>query len=76
MDAPITRRSNIGLMPLAGTYLYTDFPGAEPVKVVVAVEEGITLVRFPPLEGDEGAELILKDMAACENWREHFARIA
>jgi hypothetical protein len=67
--------SNVDAMPLAGAYWFTDFPGAEPVRVDVAIEFGQVLVRFPPLDGDEGAELLLKDMAACADWKQHFRRI-
>jgi hypothetical protein len=71
----IRRPSTVDAMPLAGAYLYTDFPGAEPVRVDVAIEFGQVLVRFPPLDGDEGAELLLKDMAAFADWKQHFQRI-
>lgn len=69
------RPSNVDAMPLAGAYWYTDHPGAEPVRVEVAIEFGQVLVRFPQLDGDEGAELLLKDMAACADWKQHFRRI-
>jgi hypothetical protein len=70
------RPTNLDMAPLAGRWIYTDFPGAEPVEVHVAIEDGITLVRFPPRDGDEGVELLFFEMAAAANWKEHFARMA
>lgn len=76
MRAPITRPSNVPNMLLAGRYLYTDFPGAPPVEVEVAWELGTCFVRFPPMDGDEGAEVRFQDMDAAENWRAHFERVS
>lgn len=71
----IRRPSNVDAMPLAGPYLYIDFPGAPPVRVDVAIEDGTVWVRFPPMGEDVGFESRLKDMAAYPVWQEHFQRI-
>lgn len=76
MDAPAARRSNVDDGPLAGAWLYRDFPGAEPVRVEVRYVSGCRIVVFPPRDGDPGAEVMLTDMAAYgPHWREHFERI-
>jgi hypothetical protein len=72
MDAPIQRSSRVHHYIRAGRYRYTDAPGAPPVEVDVTYEYGEAIVRFPPLDGDEGAEVLLRDMAACDKWRAHF----
>lgn len=46
-----------------GTYHYFDAPGAPSVLVKVWYDEGILVCTFPPSEGDEGATLVVNDMA-------------
>lgn len=69
------RHTNLAGGPLAGRWYYTDFPGAPPVEVEVCFELGACIVRFPPLDGDEGADVLYEDMAAKVNWREHFTQV-
>jgi len=68
------RPTNLDQGPLAGDWLYTDFPGAPPVHVEICFELGTCIVRFPPLDGDEGADVPFEDIAAKKSWREHFTR--
>lgn len=46
-----------------GRWLYTDAPGA-PAQLLELVLDGDELVaRFPPADGDEGADVPVADMA-------------
>jgi hypothetical protein len=53
-----------------GAFLYASFPD-EPMQRIEVIKDGDDLVaRFPPQEGDDGADLPVRDVSG------HFERAA
>jgi len=53
-----------------GVYRYQDLIGGEPLQVEVLLDGLELIARFAPMDGDEGADLLLADLSG------YFERVA